>query len=79
MENNISNKMWGINLENEKYFWHKNILNKFITPPEKCSICNNGLLNIINNNSLNNYLRDGTIFAINNPTPVSVLYTILKL
>lgn len=51
-------------------------------------------MNIINNNSINNpllskcnsfkcgrtkYLRPGTIFGLNNRTPVSVLFTILKL
>lgn len=58
------------------------------------SLFKKGLMNIINNNSLNNpliakcnsykccrtkYLRVGTIFEINNKTPVSVLYTIIKL
>lgn len=81
-------------MEHERNFWHKNVLNKFIIPPEKCSICNKGLMNIINNISINNpliskcnvykcgrtkYIRNGTIFAINNRTPVSVLYTILKI
>ena len=80
MENNESNKAWGINLEKERAFWRKNILNKFITPPEKCPICNKGFINIINSNSLNNpliskcnsykygrtkYLRAGTFFEIN--------------
>ena len=33
MENNKANNCWGINLEKERDFWHKNILNKFINVP----------------------------------------------
>ena len=56
MENNKANNCCGINLEKERDFWHKNVLNKFINVPKKCTFCNKILMNIINNNTLNNPL-----------------------
>ena len=56
MESLINKKDWKIDIETERKFWIKNLLNVFIILPDKCKACNKGVICLRNNNSLINPL-----------------------
>ena len=85
---------WKINIETERAFWNKYLLDKNIPIPKYCINFNHGIINLINqDNDTNpiigkyNYykcnrnilLRKGTIFEFHKHTPASVLYKIIEL
>ena len=52
-----SNKTeWGINIFQERDYWKKNLINLYISVPEKCSFCDKGFINLRENQSLINAL-----------------------
>ena len=85
---------WKINIETERAFWNKYLLDKYISMPKYCINCNHGVINLINQDKDTNpiigkcnyykcnrniRLRKGTIFEFHKHTPSSVLYKIIEL
>lgn len=94
MKSNQNRKEYNIEINNERNFWTKKLIEIFIKVPDTCPYCNKGLIQLRKNESIiypylgkssnykcnrEIYLRVGTIFEPNSKTPASVIYKIIDL
>lgn len=90
----VSNNNINLTVEMERIFWHKIVLNRYISPSNICPKCGVNSLKINDYNTIYNplilicsshkcrkivFLRENTFYSLFPKTPISLIFYIHKL